>query len=648
MSAPKNMKNAEPPPSGPGPVSRRDFIATTAATGFGMGVTQSAPALAAGQAQGATDSAVARAENALPAKAQPREIYQGTAAGAVVAQLKAAGIRTLFHTNTSGFVPLWEAIHKAGDIQVINVTHEGQAVAAAAGYTMAGGKLGFFFGSDAGVGNAMSNIYNAWKDRVPLLVSFSGGALEEQGKDGFESWDDLLGPTRPFTLWTATLLTDDMTDIIRRAIKYAFGPPTGPVTLAWGEANQAAKVEAPIYDIDLASARHRPRAQRDVIEKAAQWLAEASHPVFVVGPEVTEDGAADDMRQLAEKLAVPVAETKDDLYDNFPNDHPLFLGQLESMRFPRQADLVVSFGEHFRRRGHPLETTPTVHISHDPDILGRPAAVDLAILSDVRSAIRDLSGALDSLLTKDRIERIRAARFAEISAFTAKLKQAREMALRARFDRSPLTWERVGYELDRALDRDAVIVPELGSQYYKVLRQLTFGGGNKKKIGRTSGSALGWGVGAALGVNLALPDRQVVSLQGDGGFLFGQSETLWSIARYESPMLIVIMNNHVYNESRDRNLNNGGLFLELGRDYNGYLGNPDVDFTKLAEAYSLKGEKVRNAGELAPALQRALRTMRDGKAVVLDIEIAPDGPHLTQDTWYQRHSIADIRKKRNA
>jgi hypothetical protein len=77
MSAPKNMKNAEPSPSGPGSVSRRDFIATTAATGFGIGVTQSAPALAAGQAQGAGAAAVTRAENALPAKAQPREMYQG-------------------------------------------------------------------------------------------------------------------------------------------------------------------------------------------------------------------------------------------------------------------------------------------------------------------------------------------------------------------------------------------------------------------------------------------------------------------------------------------------------------------------------------------------------------------------------------------
>ena len=96
-----------------------------------------------------------------------------------------------------------------------------------------------------------------------------------------------------------------------------------------------------------------------------------------------------------------------------------------------------------------------------------------------------------------------------------------------------------------------MIVPEVGTQYYKVLRQLTLGGRNKQKIGRTVGQALGWGVPAAFGVNVALPDRQVVALQGDGGFLFGQSEVLWSIAHYEAPMLIVIFNNHVYNETRD-------------------------------------------------------------------------------------------------
>ena len=162
----------------------------------------------------------------------------------------------------------------------------------------------------------------------------------------------------------------------------------------------------------------------------------------------------------------------------------------------------------------------------------------------MRTAIRDLSDALDGMLTKDRMAKIRANRLAEVSALTSQLKQSREMALRAHFDNSPLTWERVGYELEKVLDKDAVIVPELGTEYYKILRQLTLGGANKQKIGRTKGDALGWGVAAAFGVNLALPERQIVALQGDGGFLFNQSEALWSIARYEAPMLIVIMNNH--------------------------------------------------------------------------------------------------------
>jgi thiamine pyrophosphate-dependent acetolactate synthase large subunit-like protein len=621
-------------------LSRRDFITGAAATGIAMGAGQSGIA--------SPQVLTPQPENSLPDT--KLEIFTGSPAGAVLAQLKAAGIRTLFHTNTSGFVPFWEAIYASGDVQVINMTHEGQAVAAAAGYTMANRKLGFFFGSHVGIFNALSNIYCAWKDRVPLLVTFSGGGLAEQGKDSFESWDNVLGPTQPFTMWTGTLLPEDMPGVLRRAMKFAFGPPSGPVTLNWG-AGGPQQIEAPIYKIDLANMRYKPRAQADLIQKAAQWLAEAENPVFVVGSEIGVESAYDEILALAEKLSVPVAETIHSLYANFPNDHPLFLGELEAQRFPRKQDLLISFGESFTAgneddRGLMGPNKPIVHISHDPNTLGRSIVPDLSILSELRTAIRDISDALDGMLTKDRIAKIRSSRLAEVSAMTSQLKQSREAALRARFDNSPMIWERVGYELEKVLDKDAVIVPELGTEYYKLLRQLKLGGPNKQKIGRTKGDALGWGVPAAFGVNVALPEKQVVAVQGDGGFLFGQSETLWSIARYEAPMLIVIMNNRLYNESRDRNMLNGGPLYEAGKDFNGYLGDPNVEFTRIAEAYGLKGEKVKTAGDLAPALQRCLKSMRDGKAVLLDIDIAPDGPALSQPTWYQRHSLAEIRRKK--
>ena len=627
-------------------VSRRDFLAATAVTGIALGAGPSVSALAqetAGSAPAGGAAAQGLVSNPLPS-GDAFEMYDGTAAGAVLAQLRAAGVRMLFHTNTSGFGPLWEAVDAAGDVQVINVTHEGHAVAAAAGYAMASRSLGFFFGSGAGVGNSISNLYCAWKDRVPLLVTYSHGNLSAQGKDGFESWDDTLRPTESFALWTADLLTDEMAEITRRAIRFAYGPPSGPVTMVWGTAQAGERVRQRIDKIDLAKARHQFRAPTDAIQQAARWLVEAKNPVFVVGPEVFEDGATADLLALAEKLSVPVTDTEDDLYANFPTDHPLYMGQMRTLRYPRQTDLMIGFGEGFKRR-EPQPGTPVVHISHDPGILGRVYPVELAIASDVRLAIRDLSDAVDGLLTRDHIARIRAARLAEVSAHTAQLKKSREIALRAFFDRSPLSWERVGFELERLLDKNAVIVPELGTQAYKMLNQFTFGGENKAKYGRTIGSALGWGVAASLGVQLGLPDRQVVALQGDGGFLFGQSEALWSIARYEAPMLLVIMNNHLYNETRARNMNGGGQFFEEGRDYNGYLGDPNVDFAKIGEAYGLRGETVKTASELVPALQRAMRSMRDGKGVLMDIEVEEDGPSLSQPTWYQRHSIAEIQRK---
>jgi thiamine pyrophosphate-dependent acetolactate synthase large subunit-like protein len=479
-----------------------------------------------------------------------------------------------------------------------------------------------------------------------MLATFSHGDLESQGLDGAESWDGNLRPTEPFTMWTGNLLTDEITDILRRAIKYAYGPPSGPVTLDWGNANQSARVKQPIYPIDLTKVSPVFRGKTEHIEKAARWLAEAEHPLFIAGPEVTEEGAVEELQALAEKLSVPVTVLgwPNELYQNFPTDHPLYLGEYDALRNPRNIDLVINFGEKFAIR-HPVGT-PTVHIAHNPDMLGKVFSPDLAIASEVRSAIRDLSDALDGALTGDRIARIRSARLTEVSAYSSQLRESRRLALRGRFESSPLSWERVGYELEQVLDKDAIIVPEVGTQSQKLLGQLTFGPKNKLRIGRTTGSALGWGVGAAFGVNLAMPDRQVVSIQGDGGFLFGQSETLWSISRYEAPMLIVIMNNGVYNDSRARNMATGGLLFEAGKDLTGHLGNPDVDYTKIAEAYQLKGEKVTAPGELAPALQRALRSMRDGKAVVLDIKIKPDGAPLSEGTWFQRYSIAEIRKKR--
>src|SRR5258705_177319 len=189
--------------------------------------------------------------------------------------------------------------------------------------------------------------------------------------------------------------------------------------------------------MDPATMRARSRAPSDVIETAARWLIEADDPVFVVGSQVGVEGAYAEIVALAEKLSVPVAETIHSLYANFPTDHPLFIGELQAQRYPRKEDVLVRFAESFTagrkdERGFTASgPRRIVHISHEPQALGRSFAPDLGILSDVRAAIRDLSDAIDGMLTKDRLARIRASRLAEVSRLTAGLKQSREIALRA-------------------------------------------------------------------------------------------------------------------------------------------------------------------------------------------------------------------------
>ena len=114
---------------------------------------------------------------------------------------------------------------------------------------------------------------------------------------------------------------------------------------------------------------------------------------------------------------------------------------------------------------------------------------------------------------------------------------------------SPVPWQRLAYELRQQLEPDAVIVEEQGTEY-KSLGMFPFADDAMMKIGRTEGRALGWGVGASAGVKLALPNRQVIALQGDGGYLFGQNDSLWTMSRYDIPVMIVVFNNGTYEETR--------------------------------------------------------------------------------------------------
>jgi len=248
---------------------------------------------------------------------------------------------------------------------------------------------------------------------------------------------------------------------------------------------------------------------------------------------------------------------------------------------------------------------------------------------------------LNSIATKKRLAAIKEERWAATRAFTDKMKQSYLTAARDGWDEGPLTWPRLLLTVNEMLDEDAIIVEEVGTEEW-ILRSFPFADGKKTKIGRTLGRSLCWGMGASIGVKLARPNQQVVSLQGDGGFLFGQSDSLWAMSRYDVPIITIVCNNRSYDEPRNNILMKGGRSRQEHKDMICYLGSPDVEFTHLAAAYGIRGERVGHPAELKPALQRAIAATRGGRPYLLDVLVARTG--LSADSsWYPHYSLAAAR-----
>jgi thiamine pyrophosphate-dependent acetolactate synthase large subunit-like protein len=156
---------------------------------------------------------------------------------------------------------------------------------------------------------------------------------------------------------------------------------------------------------------------------------------------------------------------------------------------------------------------------------------------------------------------------------------------------------------------------------------------------------LGWGMAGSVGVKLAHPDRPVVSVVGDGSFLFSGPQPLWSMARYQAPVTVIVLNNKSYNNERNRIWNSAGRQFRTGRDMTCYNGSPDVDFAKTASAFGVEGETVKEPAQVKASLDRAKRANIEGRPYLLDVQTRRDGIGAAS-TWYPAYSIAEQRTRK--
>jgi thiamine pyrophosphate-dependent acetolactate synthase large subunit-like protein len=210
-------------------------------------------------------------------------------------------------------------------------------------------------------------------------------------------------------------------------------------------------------------------------------------------------------------------------------------------------------------------------------------------------------------------------------------------------ENGPIRLERLAYELENGLEKDTIYVNDIDSGK-KMDAFMSFGAKAKTYIANGP-NILGWGMSAGLGAKLARPNSPVVAILGDGAFLFGGPQPLWSQARYNVPVLNIVLNNLSYNNERNRIWTFvSGQQFKSGLDMTCYNGSPDVDFAKASEAFGVEAETVKQPSQIKAALARGKKATAEGRPYLLNILVQRDGVGAGS-TWYPPFSVAAMRTR---
>jgi thiamine pyrophosphate-dependent acetolactate synthase large subunit-like protein len=621
-------------------LSRRSLMRRLGAAGLGTVAARSI-----------VESLVAPAAAAeAPITAPPSGIQnlRGSGGALFVKQLAAAGVKFYFCNPSTGDAPIYDAMVDEPGIQLIKGIQEGVVVGMADGYSRMSGKVGVASIANVGLWNGVTQLVNAYKDRTPLLLVVASFSREASGRDGpqdYDHQDKMLQPLTKF-YWQA----DDaatLPEVTRRSLKFASTPPGGPVFLSISEDQLSEVASSNIIDGALFDVPMKIRPDAADVEKVARLLIEAKNPYLTVGDEVTVVGANAQVVELAEMLGLPVAGGGEfgQWSKPFPTHHPLYIGPiLERMRYPTDVDVHLNIGNEYGEVRSPGSIL--ISIRRDPTSLARVSPVDIGLVADPMLATSDLIDAIKSLATKDRLQQIAEERGARVRQYTDGMAQMRADIMKDAMgdDNNPVKLERLAYELENGLDPETIYVNDIDSAK-KMDPFLSFGGTGKTYVANGP-SILGWGMSAATGVKLARPDMPVISILGDGAFLFGGPQPLWSQARYQVPITNIVVNNRSYNNERNRIWTFiGGRQFATGKDMVCYNGSPNVDIRKTSEAFGVEAELVSNPTEVAAALKRGRQANVEGRPYLLEILVQRDGVGAASE-WYPPYSVAAQRTRK--
>jgi acetolactate synthase-1/2/3 large subunit len=548
-----------------------------------------------------------------------------TGGEALARTLKAAGVEYIFGISVGSQAPLTLGAIRLG-MRIVTVRDEKCAALMATAYSKISGKPGICLASGPGAAHLALGMYEAFNSANALVAITSDATVAGMWRPG-STYMDQQAVFQPITKWTVraeALAT--LPDITRRALRVATTGTPGPVSVI--VSNPLFAAEGDFHIPTEAESAHHPAFRvvpgAESVEQAAQLLLEAKTPVIVAGGGVMLSQAAQDLIELAELLAIPVATTHV-AHGTFPSAHPLSLGVLGNPvagsrgrianKIVGEADVLLVVGSRMdgrTTRGYTLipSTTKLIQIDSDPQEIGSHYPVEVGIVADAKLALEALKATLDSKVTRPPS----IADTPRARAIAAMVEEWHtEFAPQMHSNAVPIKTPRLFGEIQHFVNADTIVVVDAGGSSYWSPAYLELAPENQAIYPRGA-AAIGSALPMALGAQLAAPGKRVICISGDGGFGYNIME-LETAVRLNLPVVNIIVNNHSLGMERR------GYIDYAGEVPPGPVSFSPQDFSKIAQAFNCFGARAEKPGDIRGAIAAALAS---GQPAIVDVLTDPE------------------------
>ena len=518
--------------------------------------------------------------------------------------LSRLGINEIFGYPGGAVIPIYDELYSFKEIKHYFARHEQGAVHEADGYARSTGKVGACLAtSGPGATNLVTGIMTAHMDSIPLLVITGQVSSSLLGKDAFQE-SDIVGITVPIT--KNNYLVQDIKDlprILKEAYYIASTGRPGPVLVDIPRDIQLQEIPYDefnkIYENHFSLEGYNPvyEGHKGQIKTAIKMIKDSKKPLIIAGAGILKAHAYEELKEFVEKTNIPVAMTLLGL-GSFPGNHELALGMIGmhgttyANYAANEADLIIAAGMRFDDRvtGNPQKFVPNakiIHIDIDPAEIGKNKLIDVPIVGDLKNVLTDLNEKAPKVSYDEWLKQIK------------KWKKEYSLIYRKTED-DILIPQEILSEIDKITKGNVIVATDVGQHQMWAAQYLTF---NNPYSILTSGGAgtMGFGLPAAIGAQVANPNKRVLAVVGDGGFQMTFQE-LMLIKEYNLPVKIFIINNSYLGMVRQwQELFHEKRYSSVDLSYN-------PDFIKIGEAYGIKSIQLTNKKDLKKHLKKILES----------------------------------------